>query len=76
MRYAPAFQVIFIAGQGILEELKTPASLYKFAGELQVHIGIGQHLILVMLGADCLIFLGDEDVALDTTAQRHLREGR
>ena len=72
MGEAPALEVGFIARQRMFQELKARSSLYILAAQLQVHISIGQHLVIAVLGANLVIILGEEDVALDATAERYL----
>ena len=76
MRDSPPLEIRLVAGQGIFQELKPRTCIDIFTAQVQVQIGIGQHLVITMFSTDFVIILRNKDVTLDTTTQRHLSENR
>ena len=72
MRHPPSLEFRFITRQGIFQELKSRACFNILATQFQIHIGIGQRPVLVVLSADFFIILRNKYIALDATAQCHL----
>ena len=72
MGNTPPLEIGLITWQRVFQELKPCTSIHILAAQVQIDIGIGQHLVLGMLGTDFFIIFRYQDIALDTAAHCHL----
>ena len=57
----------------MLQKLEPSSGLDIFAAQFQVNIGVGQHLVVGMLGTDLIIVLREQDIALYASRYGDLR---
>ena len=70
--HAPALEVLLEAGQRVLQKLEARAGIHILALQGCLDVGVGERPVVGVLGADGIVVLRNEDVALYATRQRYL----
>ena len=72
IRHTPSFDVVLITREGVFQKFESGTGVDVLTVQIEVGISVGQCPVVVFLGTDGLVFLRDEHIALNTSAQRKL----
>ena len=69
---SPSLEIVLKTGQWMVEIFKAHAGIDVFLLQFHIDIGVGLRPVAVLFGADVLVFLGYQHVALHAPAHYEL----